>query len=29
VPIAEVSEVETVRAARTQYIKTREKQRLF
>jgi len=29
VPIAEVSEVESVRAARTNYVKAREKQRIF
>ena len=29
VPIAEVSEVETVQAARTNYVKAREKQRIF
>jgi 3D-(3,5/4)-trihydroxycyclohexane-1,2-dione acylhydrolase (decyclizing) len=29
VPIAEVSEVESVRAAREKYVKAREKQRVF
>jgi 3D-(3,5/4)-trihydroxycyclohexane-1,2-dione acylhydrolase (decyclizing) len=29
VPIAEVSEVDSVRAARTNYVKAREKQRIF
>jgi 3D-(3,5/4)-trihydroxycyclohexane-1,2-dione acylhydrolase (decyclizing) len=29
VPIAEVSEVESVRAARANYVKAREKQRIF
>lgn len=29
VPIAEVSEVESVRAAREEYVKAREKQRVF
>jgi 3D-(3,5/4)-trihydroxycyclohexane-1,2-dione acylhydrolase (decyclizing) len=29
VPIAEVSEIESVRAAREKYVKAREKQRVF
>jgi 3D-(3,5/4)-trihydroxycyclohexane-1,2-dione acylhydrolase (decyclizing) len=29
VPIAEVSEIEAVRAARAKYVKAREKQRVF